>query len=70
LILGKAIKSEGLEGLKNRKGQGYPCILEVEKEGLLVGQVVESERQQLKNAQGILQAQLGKDFCLMTLKCF
>jgi|AP41_2_1055478.scaffolds.fasta_scaffold191601_1 Transposase and inactivated derivatives len=66
----KRYKSEGLSGLFTKPGQGRKPILDPISESLKVREVVESERQRLKNAQAILEKELGKEFSVKTLQRF
>ena len=66
----KRYRSEGLSGLFTKPGQGRKPILDPISEALQVREVVESERQRLKNAQAILEKELGKEFIVKTLQRF
>jgi transposase len=66
----KRYKLIGIEGLKNKPGQGRKSIFnkeEHEEEGI---KEVKKERQRLKKAKEQLEQDLGKKFSLRTLKRF
>ena len=66
----RRFRSAGIEALHTRSGQGRKAVFDVERDSEIVRKAVQSERQQLKNAQLILEEQIGKPFSLKTLKRF
>jgi transposase len=62
-------EAEGIEGLKNRPGQGKKPIFEASDAPILI-EAVKDNRQQLKLARLEAQAALKKEFSLKTLKRF
>ena len=63
-------EKEGILGLKTKPGRGRKSILDKEKDGQKIKDVVKKERQRLKKAKNIIENDLGKSFSLMTLKRF
>ena len=61
---------EGIDGLLTKAGRGRKAILNQEQDAALVKSVVQQERQRLKQAKENLEKQLGKQFCVKTLKRF
>lgn len=66
----KRYRSEGLDGLKTKPGQGRKPILDKEQDAIKVRLAVQQERQRLKIAKDQLSQELNKDFSLLTLKRF
>lgn len=63
-------QAEGYEGLKTRPGSGRKPILDLAKDEKQVRAAVKEERQRLRKAKEILEAELNKEFSLKTLKRF
>jgi transposase len=59
----------GIDGLKNRPGQGKKPILDAS-DAVVLSEAVKNNRQQLKLARLEAQAELKKEFSLKTLKRF
>jgi transposase len=62
-------ESDGIDGLKNRPGQGKKPIFDAA-DTLILTEAVKNNRQQLKLARIEAQAALKKEFSLKTLKRF
>lgn len=63
-------EAEGFEGLRTKPGGGRKPILDVDQDQEAVRQAVSQERQRLKQAKELLEAELKKEFSLKTLKRF
>jgi transposase len=63
-------EAEGTAGLKTRPGRGRKPILDGLADAQKVKDVVKKERQRLKRAKAVLEKDMGKSFCTMTLKRF
>ena len=61
---------QGVDGLKVAKGRGRKPILRQESDLPAVKKAVQDNCQRLRLAKEDLQGELGKDFCLQTLKRF
>lgn len=66
----KRYRSDGLNGLNTKPGQGRKPILNKEQDAEKVRLAVQQERQRLKVAKDLLSQELNKDFSLLTLKRF
>lgn len=66
----KRYQTSGMEGLKNRKGQGRTPILQTNTDLAKVRLAVQGNRQKLSIAKAQLEEELGKEFSLLTLKRF
>jgi transposase len=66
----KRYKLIGIEGLKNKPGQGRKSTFNKEEHEGKVRKEVKKERQRLKKAKEQLEQDLGKKFSLRTLKRF
>lgn len=66
----KRYQASGIEGLKNRKGQGRTPILQTQTDLEKVRRCVQANRQKLSLAKAELEHELGKEFSLLTLKRF
>jgi transposase len=66
----KRYQANGIEGLKNRKGQGRNPILQTDTDLAKVRLAVQANRQKLSLAKAQLEQELGKEFSLLTLKRF
>ena len=63
-------ETEGLEGLKNKPGQGRKPILDTATEKDKVREAVKQERQRLDQAKAMLEKKLNKRFSKRTLQRF
>ncbi len=63
----KRYQQYGIEGLRTRPGRGRKSILRIEDLELVKAQV-KASRQRISLAQAELEASLGKDFSVTTLK--
>lgn len=63
-------ESEGLEGLRVKPGRGRKLVLDPVQDREKVRRAVQKERQRLSQAKLMLEEELGKEFCLKTLKRF
>jgi transposase len=63
-------KEEGIEGLKNKPGQGRIPILKLEKDAQPVRLSVCEHRQRISQARAELEDKLGKQFSEKTLRRF
>jgi transposase len=66
----KRYQANGIEGLKNRKGQGRTPILQTQTDLEKIRLCVQANRQKLSLAKAQLEHELGKEFSLLTLKRF
>ena len=66
----KRFETEGIKGLEMRPGRGRKKILKKEADFEKVKEVVKRNRQRISQANEELQAELGKEFSVMTLKRF
>lgn len=66
----KRYKTEGMEGLKTKSGQGRKPILNLVEDRAQVKAMVQKERQRLKQVKEELEGQLDKSFSLRTLQRF
>ena len=66
----KRYQQNGVEGLQIKKGRGRKTILNSEQDLPAVRRAVQQNRQRLSLAQESLQAELGKEFSILTLKRF
>ena len=60
----------GIEGLRNKPGQGRKSILNSEEDAEKIRKAIEKERQRLQLVKADLEAELDKEFSLLTLKRF
>ena len=63
-------EAEGVEGLRNKPGQGKKPILDAANDRERIDEAVKNNRQQLKLARVEAQEALDKEFSLKTLKRF
>jgi len=63
-------EAEGIEGLKNKPGQGRKPILDPIGEKEKITKAVKKERQRLDQAKVLLEKELKKDFSKRTLQRF
>lgn len=61
---------EGIEGLKNKPGQGRKPILDTVSEKDKIKKAVQQERQRLDQAKQMLEKDLNKEFSKRTLQRF
>ncbi len=66
----KRFEAQGIEGLKNKPGQGRKPIFNKETDEVKVRKAVQSERQRLSLAKEQLEQELGKGFSHKTLRRF
>ena len=63
-------EEEGINGLKNKPGQGRPLILDRSKDEAIIIKAVKEERQRLGQAKKMIEEQTSKSFSKRTLQRF
>lgn len=63
-------EDEGINGLKNKPGQGRPLILDRSKDEVTIIKAVKEERQRLDQAKKMIEEQTSKSFSKRTLQRF